>query len=103
LRLSVDPESRTISSTEVVRDAVCGCARYVAKGLIGLSVDEAELKAGLLHHHYPCLAGMDRDTDFNDSLMHVSGNILKAQVSHQVRPYLQVHYITPDKRSDTDA
>lgn len=103
LRITVNPDTRIITSTEVVRDAFCGCTRFVAKGLVGLSADEAELKAGLLHHHYPCLAGMDKDTDFNDSLMHVSGNILKEQVGDLVRPYKQVHYIAPDKRSDSDA
>ncbi|MCK4489336.1 MAG: hypothetical protein KAU23_03700, partial [Anaerolineales bacterium] len=58
LSLEINPDSRTITSAEVIRDAVCGCARYAAEGLIGLSADEAEEKAGLLHHHYPCLASM---------------------------------------------
>jgi len=31
---------------------------YVARGLVGVSVDEAEFQAGMLHHHYPCLAEM---------------------------------------------
>jgi len=103
LRITVNPESRTITEAEVIRDAFCGCARFVAEGLIGVSADEAELKAGLLHHHYPCLAGMVKDPDFNDTLMHVSGNILKDQVGDLVSSYKQVHYIAPDKRSDSDA
>ena len=97
----MDAQTRTISDVEVVRDAFCGCAHFVAKGLIGISADEAELQAGLRHHHYPCMAGMIKDTDFNDTLMHVSGNILKDIVGEQVRPYKNVAYIAPDKRSDT--
>jgi hypothetical protein len=31
LRISVDPDTREISGAEVQRDAVCGCARYVAE------------------------------------------------------------------------
>ena len=100
LKILVDPESRTIQGVEVERDAVCGCARYAAQGLIGLSVDEAEEKAGLLHHHYPCLASMGKDPDFGDTLMHVSGNVLKDNVGEQVKPYKRIQYISPGTHSE---
>jgi hypothetical protein len=99
LHITVDPETRTITAVEVARDAVCGCARAVARGLIGVSADEAEQEAGLLHHHYPCLAGMVKDPDFNDTLMHVSGNLLKDVVAEQVKAYRDTRYIVPGKRS----
>jgi len=99
-RITVNPDTRTITEVEVVRDAVCGCARHVAQGLVGVSADDAEQEAGLLHHHYPCLAGMGKDTDFNDTLMHVSGNILKERVGEQVKPFKQVRYIVPGRRSE---
>jgi len=95
LRLTVDPESRTISDAEVVRDAVCGCARFVAERLVGVSADDAEQVAGLQHHHYPCLASMGIDSDFADTLMHVSGNVLKDNVGLQVKPFKKVRYIVP--------
>ena len=97
--ITVDPETQTIADVEVVRDAVCGCARHVAQGLVGVSANDAEQEAGLLHHHYPCLAGMVKDPDFNDTLMHVSGNILKDRVGEQVKQYKEVAYITPGKLS----
>ena len=97
--ITVDPETQTIADVEVVRDAVCGCARHVAQGLVGVSANGAEQEAGLLHHHYPCLAGMVKDPDFNDTLMHVSGNILKDRVGEQVKQYKEVAYITPGKLS----
>jgi len=101
LNLSLDPETRTIIAAEVERDAVCGCARFVAQGLIGISADEAEEKAGLLHHHYPCLASMVKLADFDhDTLMHASGNILKDNVGLQVKPFKKVRYISPGTRSD---
>jgi hypothetical protein len=99
-RISVDDRARTISAVEVVRDACCGCARHVAQGLVGVSVDDAEQEAGLLHHHYPCLASMGVDPDYNDTLMHVSGNILKEQVGEQIKPYRRVVYVVPGKRSE---
>jgi hypothetical protein len=100
LRITVNPATRVITGLDVVRDAVCGCARFAAQGLIGISADDAEEKAGLLHHHYPCLAGMAKDPDFNDTLMHVSGNILKGGVGEQVKPYKDVVYIAPGRRSE---
>jgi len=100
LRITVDPDTRTIAAVEVVRDAVCGCAYHVAEGLVGVSANDAEEKAGLLHHHYPCLAGMVKDPDFNDTLMHVSGNILKDEVGRQVKPYKEVAYVVPGKLSE---
>ena len=98
--IAVDPATRVIASAEVVRDACCGCARFVAARLEGVAADEAEHLAGLAHHHYPCLAGMVKDVDFSDTLMHVSGNILKDRVGEQVRPHKHVAYIVPGKMSD---
>ena len=70
-------------------------ARYVAQRLVGVSADEAEQQAGLLHHHYPCLASMGIDSSFGDTLMHVSGNVLKDNVAAQVRPFIDVRYYVP--------
>ena len=101
LKLEIDPESKTISSAKVQRDAVCGCAQFVAKGLIGLSVNEAEEKAGLLHHHFPCLASMVKLPHFNhDTLMHVSGQVLKNNVGEQVKPHKTVRQFKPGKYSE---
>ena len=98
--IAVDPGTRAITAVEVARDAVCGCARFVAQGLVGISAADAEQEAGLLHHHYPCLASMGVDSDYGDTLMHVSGNILKERVGEQVKPFKQVRYIVPGRRSE---
>jgi hypothetical protein len=74
---------------------VCGCARYVAERLVGVAADDAEQEAGLQHHHYPCLASMGIDVDFGDTLMHVSGNVLKDNVGKQVKPFKTTRYIAP--------
>lgn len=100
LHIEVDPKTRTIKSVEVIRDAVCGCARYVARNLLGVSADEAEEKAGLLHHHYPCLASMEKDPAYGDTLMHVSGNIIKDHVGEQVKPFRQIQYIIPGVKAE---
>ena len=98
LKLTVDANSRSITATEVLRDACCGCARYVAEKLVGVSADDAEIQAGLAHHHYPCLASMVKDPDFSDTLMHVSGHLLKDNVGEQVKPFKRVQMIQPAGR-----
>jgi len=98
--IQVDPTRRTITSVEVKRDAVCGCARYVAQKLIGVLADEAEYEAGMAHHHYPCLASMGIDVDFGDTLMHVSGNIMKDNVGEQAKPFKRIQYLAPGWRSE---
>jgi len=101
LDIQVDLTTRKINSAEVKRDAVCGCCRYVAEGLIGLNVEDAEEKAGLLHHHFPCLASMTKLNDYNhDTLMHESGNLIKMNIGEQIKPYKNTHYIQPGKKSD---
>jgi hypothetical protein len=98
--IEVDPQTRQITAASVRRDAVCGCARYVAEQLVGESVDDAEEKAGLLHHHFPCLAAMGKDIDFGDTLMHVSGNVMKDKIGEQVRSYKRTQYIAPGALSE---
>lgn len=94
--LDIDEKTATIKSTEVKVDAVCGCARYVADKLVGLSVDEAEEKAGLFHHHFPCMASMVKLDDFNhDTLMHESGHLLQDNLASQLKPHKKKRYITP--------
>ena len=98
--ITVDPDSKTIVQASAERDAVCGCARYVADHLVGVHVNDAEEKAGLLHHHFPCMAAMGKDTDYGDTLMHISGNLLKDNVGEQVQPYKEIQYLRPDGHSE---
>jgi hypothetical protein len=97
IKITVDSDTRNILSAKVIRDAVCGCARFTAEGLVGVNSDEAEEKAGLLHHHYPCMASMGIDPDFSDTLMHISGNIMKEIVKEEVKAYKQVRYYIPNQ------
>lgn len=101
IRLSVDEVTRTVTGATVQRDAVCGCARHVAEKLIGLSADEVEEKAGLFHHHFPCLASMVKLNDYNhDTLMHESGHLLQENLAEQLKSFKQTKYIAPGTRSE---
>ncbi|MEI6875434.1 MAG: DUF166 family protein [Spirochaetota bacterium] len=95
-RFDCDPGTRNITVAEVTRDAVCGCARFAAQKIVGAHADDAEQAIGLAHHHFPCLASMDDDSDFGDTLMHVSGNIMKKATVEALGPWREVKYFTPD-------
>jgi hypothetical protein len=78
-------DGRTVSEFIVRRGAPCGCTEQVAEQMIGVDMEEAVERAGLLHHHFPCLASMAREEDLDDTLMHVSGHLLRRGVEEQVR------------------
>ena len=94
-RVETDKTGKQIAQVEVVRDACCGCARFVADKLSGASLADAVEQAGLLHHHYPCQASMGVDPLYGDTLMHVSGNIMKEAVKEALGQRLVVRYIRP--------
>jgi hypothetical protein len=90
-------EDGRISEAEITRDAACGCARAVADGLVGIEVDNAVDKTGMLHHHFPCLASMNQDADYHDTLMHVSGHIIQDSVKEEIKEYLSpTPYLRPE-------
>lgn len=101
-RATVDERTRQIVALDVVRDAGCGCARYVAERLAGTPVDEAIEAGGLHHHHYPCQASMGIDPQYGDTLMHVSGNIMKDALREALEPHLQTRYVRPAGYSEAD-
>ncbi len=94
--VAVDEASKTIAAVQVERDATCGVVRYIAQNIIGRKIDDAEYEAGMLHHHYPCLASMGIDPDYNDTLLHVSGDLSRDAFSSAVKPYREVQYFRPD-------
>lgn len=88
-----------LSTIQIERNAACGCAYFVASGLEDHTVPDAVPAAGLLHHHYPCLASMQQDTDYQDTLMHVSGRIVQAAVREQISAHLEpTAYLRPAGR-----
>jgi hypothetical protein len=95
-QIQVDTRKNVIRDVKVLRDSLCGCARYVAENLTGVPIEEAEQKAGILHHHYPCLATMSMDPDYRDGLLNVSGNILRQEVRGQLEPFRRQQQLAKD-------
>jgi hypothetical protein len=87
LKVFVDADARVLHQVEVLRDSPCGCARYVAEKLVGLSVDEAEQQAEMFCHQFPCLAGTTVDDDYEDTLLHVSDRIFQGVLQSQLEPF----------------
>jgi len=94
-------EDGEVKEVEVERDAACGCARYVAEQLVGVPVSEAVFRAGVFHHHYPCLAGMTVERGLGDTLLHLSGQLMRQAVEVEIAPLLpRAAYLVPEGRSD---
>jgi hypothetical protein len=73
-----------IVRASVKRDTACGCARDVARQLVGVDVQDAVLQAGLFQHHYPCLATMRVDVTLNEPLIQISGNFMRRAVEEEL-------------------
>lgn len=98
--VEIDEGTRQITQVEVTRDACCGCAHFAAEKLIGTPVDDSIENVGLHHHHYPCQASMGIDSLYGDTLMHVSGNLMKDALREALGDHLQVQMIRPAGRVD---
>jgi hypothetical protein len=78
-------DRRRIGKVTVKREAPCGSTRFVAERLAGAWFREATEQAGLLHHQFPCLATMAMDREFEDTLMHRAGNMLKQTIQQSIK------------------
>jgi hypothetical protein len=70
----------------VIREAPCGNTRYIAERLAGVAAAEAEERAGLLHHYYPCWGGMEADPVTGEhTLLHIAANMSRRAVARTLR------------------
>lgn len=88
-------EDDRITAVEVVRHSACGSTGLIASSLAGVPLEQAAEKAALSHHHYPCMASMEMDDHYQDTLMHVSGNLVKDQMQAAVNEIKPPEYIRP--------
>jgi len=79
-KFRVERDGDRVTSVEVLRDAPCGSAKFVASILSGIRISEAPDTGALRHHHHPCLASMEIDPDLQDTIMHLSGYIVRAAI-----------------------
>jgi hypothetical protein len=101
--ITVNNETKVLESVSVIRDACCGCAHFAAEKLPGTPVTDSLEKIGLHHHHYPCQASMGIDPLYGDTLMHVSGNIMKDALKEALGEHLEEGYIRPQGLVDEES
>lgn len=80
-----EDDRHRVGKVTVKREAPCGSTRFVADGLVGVWFREAVEQAGLLHHQSPCMASMVMDKEFEDTLMHRAGNMVKQTVQQSIK------------------
>jgi hypothetical protein len=83
--IEIAVENGRVEQARVIRSAPCGSTYFVAEGLKGTKVQDAEEKSGILHHNYPCLATMNVDWQFHDTLMHRAGYFTKQAVNRALK------------------
>jgi hypothetical protein len=93
--VTVDKRAKKIAGVAVARDACCGCAHFAAGKLVGASIADSLEQVGLHHHHYPCQASMGIDPLYGDTLMHISGNIMKDALREALGDDFEVPYVRP--------
>ena len=80
----------TINGKNVVDEVIvecgapCGSTWFIAEKLKGVKTADANQIAGLLLHNYPCLASMQIDPNVEDTIMHLSGNLIRSEISRNV-------------------
>ncbi len=98
--VSLDVRDGRVSRVEFSRQSACGCSQAIAEEVLGLPVGAAIDAAALRHHHFPCLASMNIDRDYQDTLMHVSGNIVKRSFRDALGDQVKPRFVTPVGRVD---
>ncbi len=73
---------------KILRSEPCGCAYFI--GIKLRSFDFTPVKEGKMrelwnaiaeaHHAYPCTASMERDNEYNETLLHIAGYIARHAV-----------------------
>lgn len=87
--VELEVEGERIIGGRTVRSAPCGSTYFVVENLKGERIQDAEERAGILHHNYPCLATMNIDWQFQDTLMHRAGYFVKQAVKDALRERLK--------------
>jgi hypothetical protein len=97
----IECDEEKILNVELVRDSACGCARSVAEQLAGVDIRDSIIRAGLLHHHYPCMATMRVDPVLGEPLIQASGDLMRRAVEAEIAAHVsRSSYLVPEGWAD---
>jgi len=88
LRVELGEKGEKIASVIVERGSPCGSTKHAAETLIGMSVEGAVPRAGLIVHQFPCLASMQQDEIDNgvfEPLMNISGYVMNEEMDRAIK------------------
>ncbi|MFC1920748.1 DUF166 domain-containing protein [Chloroflexota bacterium] len=88
LRIEVDETGEKIAAVIVERGSPCGSSLHAAEKLVGMNIEEAVPRAGLIVHQFPCLASMQQDeidTGVFEPLMNISGYVMNDEVERALK------------------
>jgi thymidylate synthase len=89
LDITLDDSGETIVSVVVERGSPCGSTHHAAEKMVGMSVNDAVPRAGLVVHQFPCLASMQQeeiDKGVFEPLMNISGYVMNEGVESAFKP-----------------
>lgn len=75
--LEIERADGKIQNITVVRDSPCGNISFVAENLIGVEIDKAGKRGGLLYQYYPCLAAV--------KLIHQAASIAETAINKALK------------------
>ncbi|MEM2727322.1 MAG: DUF166 family protein, partial [Archaeoglobaceae archaeon] len=69
----------------ILQSQPCGCAWFIGVKLRGFDFTDYTMRelwnaVSEAHHSYPCTASMEKDPEFNETLLHVAGYIARHAV-----------------------
>ncbi|MEM2107026.1 MAG: DUF166 family protein [Candidatus Bathyarchaeia archaeon] len=83
-KLLITLRNEVISRVDVLRSSPCGATYFIAERLVGLRVNEASSRAGLLTQLYPCLASKVEVPQYGRSLIHEAAKIMSGTVEESL-------------------
>ena len=78
---------KRIASVRIIRSQPCGCAWYVGIRLRELEFSEIRELWDVVaeaHHSYPCTASMEKDNEYNETILHIAGYAVRHAVDKAV-------------------
>ncbi len=78
---------KKISGVRIIRSQPCGCAWYV-----GIRLREFEFSkirelwdvVAEAHHSYPCTGSMEKDNEYNETILHIAGYAVRHSVDRAI-------------------
>jgi len=74
--LDIEVSGEIVRDVKVLRSSPCGSTWYIAKRMVGCTIDELPDVVSKAHHAYPCTASMAYDQEIGDTILHKAGHII---------------------------